>query len=103
MAGGSKFLTLVHSSSRSSFLKPSTPFFYNTIKNYGQEIKEKESHLIKERASSTAEEFLRVAEERANETPKVKSQSVDKAFEAAEEATKSNSNTENVKNKYKDH
>ena len=100
---GAQFLTLLHSSSRSSLLKPSRPFFYNSIKNYGQEVKEKESHLIKERAPSTAEEFQRVAEEKTNGTQKVKSQTVDKAIDAAEEATKGNSRIENVKNKYKEH
>ncbi|WJX31656.1 hypothetical protein P8452_20064 [Trifolium repens] len=104
MAGGSQFLTqLLHSTSRSSLLKPTRPFFYNSIKNYGQEVKEKESHLRKERASSTADEFLRVAEEKANETPKVKSQTSDKAIDAAQEATKSNTKIEDVKNRYKDH
>ncbi|GAU22752.1 hypothetical protein TSUD_129640 [Trifolium subterraneum] len=104
MTGGSQFLTqLLHSSSRSSLLKPSRPFFYNSIKNYGQQVKEKQSHLVKERASSTADEFLRVAEEKANETPKVKSQTIDKTIDAAEEATKSNTKFEDVKNRYKDH
>jgi len=66
-------------------------------------VKEKESHLIKERAPSTAEEFQRVAEEKTNGTQKVKSQTADKAIDAAEEATKGNSRIENVKNKYKEH
>jgi hypothetical protein len=66
-------------------------------------VKEKESHLRKERASSTADEFLRVAEEKANETPKVKSQTSDKAIDAAQEATKSKTKIEDVKNRYKDH
>lgn len=67
-------------------------------------MKEKESHLIKERAPSTAEEFQRVAEEKSNGTQKeVKSQTADKAIDAAQEATKGNSRIENVKNKYKEH
>lgn len=58
---------------------------------------------MEERAPSTAEEFLRVAEEKEKETKKVvASQTIDKTIDAAEEATKGNSRIENVKNRYKE-
>ncbi|KAJ1441327.1 hypothetical protein SESBI_01468 [Sesbania bispinosa] len=99
-----QFLTLLHASSRSSFLKPSRPFFYNPIKNYGQASEGKHSRLMEERAPSTAEEFQRVAEEKAKVTQQVvASQTVDKTYDGAEEATKSNSKVESVKNRYKEH
>ncbi|KAK7316792.1 hypothetical protein RJT34_00509 [Clitoria ternatea] len=105
MAGTHNFLTLFNASSRSSFAKkPSSPFLYNPIKNYGQANKGNHSRLMEERAPSTAEEFERVAEERAKEAEKgVASQTVDKTIDAAEEATIGNSKLESVKNRYKKH
>ncbi|KAK7276875.1 hypothetical protein RIF29_18021 [Crotalaria pallida] len=69
MAGG-QFITLLHATSRSSLIKPtsSRSSFYNPIKNYGQAINNgNRSSWIEERAPSTAEEFQRVAEEKARE------------------------------------
>ncbi|KAK7305161.1 hypothetical protein VNO77_43061 [Canavalia gladiata] len=100
---GAPFLTLFHASSRSSLVKPSRPLFYNPIKNYGQANKGKQSRLMEERAPSTAEEFERVAEEKAKAQKGVASQTLDKASDAAEEATIGNSNVESVKNRYKEH
>ncbi|OIW13403.1 hypothetical protein TanjilG_19755 [Lupinus angustifolius] len=98
-----KFLTLLHTSSQSSLLKPTTPFFYNTIKNYGEANKGNGSRVIEERAPSTAEEFLRVAEEKAKEAEQgVASQTVDKTYDGAEEAV-GNSNVKSVKDRYKEH
>ncbi|XP_061363922.1 uncharacterized protein LOC133307427 [Gastrolobium bilobum] len=103
MAGG-KFLTLLHASSRSSLVKPTRPFFYNPIKNYGQANKDKHGRLMEERAPSTAEEFKRVAEEKAKESQQgVASQTADKTYDAAEEVTIGNSKVESVKNRYKEH
>ncbi|QCE01752.1 uncharacterized protein LOC114193580 [Vigna unguiculata] len=67
---GAHFNTILHATSRSSLLKSTTtnPFFNNTIKNYGQAINGNRSRLMEERAPSTAEEFQRVAEEKARET-----------------------------------
>lgn len=53
---------------------------------------------MEERAPSTAEEFQRVAEEKAKET----GQTVEKTYDGAEEATKGNSRVETVKNRYKE-
>nr|AFK35033.1 unknown [Lotus japonicus] len=101
---GPKFLTLLHTSSRSSLVKPSRPFFYNPIKNYGQENKGKNGRLMEERAPSTAEEFLRVAEEKAKESQQgVASQTVEKAVDGAEEAILGDSKVESAKNRNKEH
>ncbi|KAL6584058.1 hypothetical protein OROMI_003347 [Orobanche minor] len=100
MAGG-KFFTLLYSApSRSSLAKPSSPFFYNPVKNYGKENKGNSGRLMEERAPSTAEEFKRVAEEKTKEAQQgVASQTVEKA----EEAIGGDSKVESVKNRYKQH
>ncbi|XP_020230588.1 uncharacterized protein LOC109811301 [Cajanus cajan] len=99
-----QFLNLLQSSSRSSFVKPSRPLLYNPIKNYGQTSKGKHSRLMEERAPSTAEEFERVAEEKAKQSQKgVPSQTLGKAIDGAEEASIGNSNVESVKNRLKGH
>ncbi|KAL6497194.1 hypothetical protein OROGR_029123 [Orobanche gracilis] len=102
---GPKFLTLLYASSRSSLINPSAPFFYNLIKNYGQEIKGgKHGRSMEERAPSTAEEFVRVAEEKAKEAQQgVASQTVEKAVDGAEEAILGDSKVESVKKRYKEH
>ncbi|KAK7300026.1 hypothetical protein RJT34_10857 [Clitoria ternatea] len=66
MAGG-HFNNLLHATSRSSLLNPTRPFFKNTIRNYGQASNGNRGRLMEERAPSTAEEFQRVAEEKAKE------------------------------------
>lgn len=54
---------------------------------------------MEERAPSTAEEFQRVAEERARETKEgVASQNVDKLYDGAEEGTVGDSKVGSVKN-----
>ncbi|XP_027343777.1 uncharacterized protein LOC113856240 [Abrus precatorius] len=99
---GAQFLTFFHASSRSSLVKPSRPILYNPIKNYGKASKGKHSRLMEERAPSTAEEFERVAEEKAKEAG-VASQTLGKTIDAAEEATIGNSKAESVKNRFKEH
>lgn len=60
--------------------------------------------MTEERAPSTAEEFERVAEEKAKEFQKgVPSQTIGKAIDGAEEASTGNSKVDSVKNKYKEH
>ncbi|KAI4307968.1 hypothetical protein L6164_031092 [Bauhinia variegata] len=101
MAGGGQFIKLLSvSNSPSSLVKPSRPFFYNLIMRYGQATKENSSRLMEaERAPSIAEEFERVAEEKAKEANQgVASQTTDKALEGAQEAT-----TKSVKGKFKGH
>ncbi|XP_020208125.1 uncharacterized protein LOC109793063 [Cajanus cajan] len=98
MAGG-QFYTLLHATSRSSLLKPANgrPFFNNTTKNYGQASNGNRSRLMEERAPSTAEEFQRVAEEKAKEAKEgVASQNVGKSHEG----TIGDSKVESVKNRY---
>ncbi|XP_054819706.1 uncharacterized protein LOC129318780 [Prosopis cineraria] len=92
----SHFLTL-----RSSIAKPTTrSFLFNPIKNFGQSSKG--NHRVEERAPSTAEEFERVAEEKAREAKQgVASQTTDEAFDAAGEAA--SSNVGSAKKGYKEH
>ncbi|KAF7815871.1 uncharacterized protein G2W53_029840 [Senna tora] len=98
----SQFLTLLHASSRSSIPKPTSPFFYNPIKKFGEMSK---GRLVEERAPSTAEEFERVAEEKAKEAAKqgVASQTTDKTFDGAGEAAMGDSKVGSVKNRHKEH
>ncbi|TKY57330.1 hypothetical protein E2542_SST21777 [Spatholobus suberectus] len=98
MAGG-QFHTLLHATSRSSLVKPSSskPFFNNTIKNYGQASNGNRSRLMEERAPSTAEEFQRVAEEKAREAKE--SQNVGKSCDGAQEGTIGDSKAESVKSR----
>ncbi|KAK7387114.1 hypothetical protein VNO78_27627 [Psophocarpus tetragonolobus] len=97
---GAQFLNLLNSSSRSSLAKPSRPLLYSPIKNYAQASKGKNGGL--ERTPSTAEEFERVAEERAKQAQnEVASQSLGKAMDGAEEASIGNPKVESVKNRYK--
>ncbi|KAI9115739.1 hypothetical protein K1719_013408 [Acacia pycnantha] len=95
----SNFLTLRSSLTKSS----SRPFFFNPIKNFGQSSRG--NHKVEERAPSTAEEFERVAEEKAREAAKqgIASQTTDKTYDAAEEAAMADSNVGSVKNRYKEH
>lgn len=60
---------------------------------------------MEERAPSIAEEFKRVAEEKARETDEqvVASQTVNKTYDGAEEAIQGNSRVESVKERYKEH
>ncbi|XP_028769278.1 uncharacterized protein LOC114733928 [Neltuma alba] len=92
------FLTL-----RSSVTKPSNrPFFFNPIKNFGQSTRG--NHRVEERAPSTAEEFQRVAEEKARESKEgIASQTTERTYDAAEEAARVDSNVGSVKNRYKEH
>ncbi|KAI4306133.1 hypothetical protein L6164_029438 [Bauhinia variegata] len=104
MAGGGQFIKLLSvSSSPSSVAKPSRSFFYNSIMRYGQATKGNNSHLMKERAPSTAEEFERVAEEKAKEANQgIASQTTDEASDVGEETT-GDSKVESVKERYKEH
>ncbi|KAI4306134.1 hypothetical protein L6164_029438 [Bauhinia variegata] len=109
MAGGGQFIKLLSvSSSPSSVAKPSRSFFYNSImlhvfQRYGQATKGNNSHLMKERAPSTAEEFERVAEEKAKEANQgIASQTTDEASDVGEETT-GDSKVESVKERYKEH
>ncbi|XP_027333212.1 uncharacterized protein LOC113848048 [Abrus precatorius] len=98
---GAQFHSLLHATSRSSLGKPNRPFLNNTIKNYGQASNGNRSRLMEERAPSTAEEFQRVAEEKAREG--VASKKVDKSYDNAEkEGIIGDSKDESVKNRYKD-
>ncbi|KAL2316721.1 hypothetical protein Fmac_030597 [Flemingia macrophylla] len=100
---GAQFYTLLHATSRSSLVKPSSgrPFFNYTTKNYGQASNGNRSRLMEERAPSTAEEFQRVAEEKAKEAKvEVANQNVGKSYEGAEEGTIGDSKVESVKNRY---
>ncbi|KAJ1392485.1 hypothetical protein SESBI_35718 [Sesbania bispinosa] len=100
MAGG-QFLNLLNATSRSSLTKPasSRPFFHNTNKNYGHASNGNSNRLMAERAPSTAEEFQRVAEEKAREAKeRMTSQNV-KTYDSAQEGTIGAS--EVLKNKYK--
>lgn len=65
--------------------------------NYGQPSNGDRSRLMEERAPSTAEEFQRVAEEKARE--RMASQNV-KSYEGVQEATIGDSKIEGVKNKF---
>ncbi|WVY92068.1 hypothetical protein V8G54_037582 [Vigna mungo] len=57
----------------------------NLYQNYGQASNGNRSRLMEERAPSTAEEFQRVAEEKARETKEgVATQNVDKLFDGAQ-------------------
>lgn len=59
---------------------------------------------IEERASSTAEEFKRMAEEKLKAAEQgVASQTVDQTYDGTEEATVGDSNVDSVKNRYKEH
>lgn len=61
---------------------------------------------MEERAPSIAEEFKRVAEEKAKETDEqvLASQTVNKTYDGAEEAIQGNSSrVESVKERYKEH
>lgn len=65
--------------------------------NYGQTSNGNRSRLMEERAPSTAEEFQRVAEEKAKEAKEsVATQNVDKSYEGAI----GDSKVESVKNRY---
>ncbi|KAK9269572.1 hypothetical protein L1049_001348 [Liquidambar formosana] len=90
---------LLYTSSRPSLMRPFTACLHEPIRRYNQASKENISHGIEERAPSIAQEFQRVAEEKAHQG--VASQTIEKAFEAAEEATSGDSNPESVKQKYK--
>ncbi|CAJ1971435.1 unnamed protein product [Sphenostylis stenocarpa] len=98
---GSQFHTLLHATSRSSLLKSSSskPFLNNTIKNYGQASNGNRSRLMEERAPSTAEEFERVAREKARETKEgVATQNVAKLYDGAQDGTIGDSKVGSVKN-----
>ncbi|KAF3648222.1 putative mitogen-activated protein kinase kinase kinase 2-like [Capsicum annuum] len=66
--------------------------------------KENYQHHAEEKAPTTEEEFIRVAEEMAEEKEHqgLSSQTVDKAQDAMKEATTSDSNLENVKESCKE-
>ncbi|KDP39179.1 hypothetical protein JCGZ_00936 [Jatropha curcas] len=101
--------------SRPSILvRPWTPYFlYNPIKRNKGSSAEKENEglaIDQERASSTADEFKRVAKEkekaeeatRVAEDQGITSQTGEKTIDGAEEAS-GDSNIESVKNRYKKH
>lgn len=67
---------------------------------FGEMRKGNKGRLVEERAPSTAEEFERVAEEKAREAQKgTASETAGKTYEGTEEATKVGS----VKNRQEDH
>ncbi|KAK7320358.1 hypothetical protein VNO77_29766 [Canavalia gladiata] len=92
---GVQFYSLLHATSKSFLAKSCRPFLNNTVKNYGQTRNGNRSLLMAERAPSTAEEFQRVAAERAKE--RVRSESY-----GAQEGAIGEFKVESVKNRYKD-
>ncbi|XP_055824670.1 uncharacterized protein LOC129893203 [Solanum dulcamara] len=77
------------------------PVFLATIRRYSKENYE---HHAEEKAPTTAEEFIRVAEEMAEEKEEqvFSSQTIDKAQHAMKEATTTDSNFESVKESFKE-
>lgn len=74
-------------------------FSWNT-QGYSKQSEKGSGPGVGERAPSTAEEFKRVAEEKARQG--VVSQTVDKAEDAVKETVIGDSNPDNVKEKYKE-
>ena len=70
---------------------------------YGQARKDNHSRVDEDRAPSTAEEFQRVAEEKAKAQQSIANQTVDKTYDGTKEATVGDSKVESVKNRYKEH
>ncbi|GMY31153.1 hypothetical protein FCV25MIE_26395 [Fagus crenata] len=83
--------------------KPFKACLYQSIKCYGQASKDNHAReIIEERAPSIAEEFKKMAEEKLRETGQgVASQTAEKVYDGAEEATLSDKNHQSVKNRYK--
>ncbi|XP_021606303.1 uncharacterized protein LOC110610611 [Manihot esculenta] len=90
---------------------PSTPHLYCHIKRYTQYTTGDPAQGIEERAPSLADEFRRVAEEKAKadqETTHVADQgvashTVKKTFDGGEEASTGDGDTQSVKDRYKEH
>ncbi|OIW02884.1 hypothetical protein TanjilG_29660 [Lupinus angustifolius] len=91
-----QLITLLYATSRSSLVKPSSPF-YNCIKNYGQAMNGNRGRWIEERAPSTAEEFQRIAEEKVKEAK----QGVVAKTVGAQDGTIGETNIESAKNRFK--
>ncbi|CAN4103990.1 unnamed protein product [Withania somnifera] len=97
-------LVLLYTTSRISRLKLLTsPFVPSSLRRYSKENYE---HHSEEKAPTTEEEFIRVAEEMAEEKEHqgFSSQTVDKAQDVIKEATTttSDSNFESVKESFKE-
>ncbi|KAL5802402.1 hypothetical protein ACOSQ4_030707 [Xanthoceras sorbifolium] len=97
------FIFLFHKSFRaSSSVKPLTAHLYKPFKRYSQGTREHSSHDVEERAPSTAKEFKRVAEEKLRELKKgMASQTSEKVYDGAEEATIGDSNVDSIENRFK--
>ncbi|CAK9163905.1 unnamed protein product [Ilex paraguariensis] len=96
---GCHVMFLYHSS-RASLILRLPAYLPQSIMRYSQARKENNGHGMEEKAPSTAEEFKRVAEEKAHQG--VTNQTVEKAEEAFEEATVGDSKVESVKERYKE-
>ncbi|KAA8523640.1 hypothetical protein F0562_010063 [Nyssa sinensis] len=98
---GSHLLHL-YISSRASLINRLAAYFPKPIMRYYSESrKENNGHIgVEERAPSTAEEFERVAEEKARQG--IVSQTVEKAYDGAEEATLGDSKVESVQERHKE-
>lgn len=93
---------LYYTAVRWPLVKPfqfTSTLFSSPTKGYSKQGEKGSGPGVGERAPSTAEEFKRVAEEKARQG--VVSQTVDKAEDAVKETVMGDSNPDNVKEKYK--
>ncbi|KAK2639817.1 hypothetical protein Ddye_027612 [Dipteronia dyeriana] len=87
----------------SSSVNPLIAYVYKPFKRYSKESRSC-SHNVEERAPSTAEEFKRVAEEKLRAAKQgVASQTSEKLYDGAEEATIGDSKSDSIKNRIKEH
>ncbi|KAK4439839.1 hypothetical protein Salat_0318800 [Sesamum alatum] len=97
-------LLSLYSSSQASRIKRLTATLPISIRRYSSQGKKERNtagYGVEERAPSTAEEFKRVAEEKARQG--FASQSVEKAQDGAEEAVVGDSTFESVKEAHKEY
>ncbi|KAK0601951.1 hypothetical protein LWI29_028982 [Acer saccharum] len=99
------FLFSKPNSRPSSSVNPVIGYVYKPFKRYSKESrKQSSSHDVEERAPSTAEEFKRVAEEKLRAAKQgVASQTSEKLYDGAEEATIGDSKVDSIKNSIKEH
>nr|POE81695.1 hypothetical protein CFP56_28159 [Quercus suber] len=91
----------LNTSLRPFLAKPLRACVYQSIKCYTQASKNNDPRdFIEERASSTAEEFKKIAEEKLREAQQGVAE---KVYDGTEEATLGDKNQESVKNRYKEH
>ncbi|KAJ9182617.1 hypothetical protein P3X46_006593 [Hevea brasiliensis] len=90
--------------------RPSKPFLYSPIKGYNQYNTQSHGQGVEERAPSLADEFRRVAEEKAKaqETTHVvdqggASQTAEKTSDGLEEASSGDGDIQSVQERYKEH